>query len=79
MGLLAGDATRINLTAIGSDGVVRGPLVSSPPELLRGPHRIYALVPYGTKVATVRVDVVTPNSQGVCLTSVQVERLGATR
>ena len=25
------------------------------------------------------VDVVTPNSQGVCLTSVQVERLGATR
>ncbi|HPK11557.1 MAG TPA: hypothetical protein PLP55_02660 [Phycicoccus elongatus] len=79
VGLLAGDATRINLTAIGSDGVVRGPLVSSPPELLRGPHRIYALVPYGTKVATVRVDVVTPNSQGVCLTSVQVERLGATR
>ena len=44
--------------------VVRGPLVSSPPELLRGPHRIYALVPYGTKVATVRVDVVTPQQPG---------------
>lgn len=72
VGLLAGDSTRLNLALTGRDGTVSGPLVTDPPELLRGPHRVYALVPTGMAVVAIIVTLGTPNTAGVCITSAQI-------
>ena len=72
LGILVGDAERLNISVTGRDGSSSGPLVDNPPELLRGPHRIHALVPYGVAVESVTLTVETPNTAGVCVTSAQV-------
>jgi len=77
VGGLVGDATRLNVTVTDRDGTVSEPLVQDPPELLRGPYRIYAPVPQGTAVSAISVIVETPNVEGVCVTSAQVETVGA--
>ncbi len=77
LGLLVGDATRLNVIVTDRDGTVSPPLVQNPPELLNGPHRVYAKVPPGTAVAAITVVVETPNTAGVCVTSAQVETVGA--
>ncbi len=77
LGLLVGDATRVNVVVTDRDGAVSEPLVQDPPELLNGPHRVYAPVPSGTAVASITVVVETPNTAGVCVTSAQVVSVGA--
>lgn len=77
LGVIVGDATKLNLSVMGRDGRVHGPLVSTPSELLRGPHRIQALVPYGVAVRSVTVHVETPNTAGVCVTSAEVQTVRA--
>jgi hypothetical protein len=72
LGILVGDAERLNISVTGRDGSSSGPLVDNPPELLRGPHRVHALVPYGVAVESVTLTVDTPNTAGVCVTSAQV-------
>lgn len=76
LGVLVGDAERLNISVTGRDGSTSGPLVEDPPELLRGPHRIHALVPYGVAVQSVTLSVETPNTAGVCVTSAQVNTVG---
>ena len=76
LGILVGDAERLNVSVTGRDGSTSSPLVEDPPELLRGPHRIHALVPYGVAVESVTVTVETPNTAGVCVTSAQVSTVG---
>ena len=53
LGVLIGDAERLNISVTGRDGNTWGPLVEDPPELLRGPHRIHALVPSGVAVESI--------------------------
>ena len=53
LGVIVGDAERLNISVTGRDGTTWGPLVEDPPELLRGPHRIHALVPYGVAVESI--------------------------
>ena len=77
LGVLVGDAERLNISVTGRDGTTWGPLVEDPPELLRGPHRIHALVPYGVAVESITLTVDTPNTAGVCVTSAQVVTVGA--
>ena len=77
LGLLVGDATRVNVVVTDRDGAVSEPLVQDPPELLNGPHRVYAPVPSGTAVASITVVVETPNTAGVFVTSAQVVSVGA--
>ena len=72
LGVLVGDAERLNIRVTDRDGTTSPPLVESPPELLRGPHRIIAPVPHGAAVRSVTVDVETANTDGVCVTSAQV-------
>jgi len=72
LGVLVGDAERLNISVTGRDGSMSGPLVENPPELLRGPHRIHAPVPYGAAVDSITLTVDTPNTAGVCVTSAQV-------
>ena len=76
LGLLAGDSTKLNVEVTGRDGASSGPLVTDPPELLRGPHRVYALIPFGTAVTSITVRDETPNTAGVCITSAQVSTVG---
>lgn len=77
LGVLVGDAERLNISVTGRDGTTWGPLVEDPPELLRGPHRIHALVPYGVAVESITLTVDTPNTAGVCVTSARVVTVGA--
>lgn len=79
VGLLVGDAVRLDLSVVDRDGRVHGPLVDDPPELLRGPHRIQALVPHGVVVKAIIVEAVTPNTDGVCVTSAQVATVAGPR
>jgi hypothetical protein len=72
LGILVGDAERLNLRVTGRDGETSGLLVEDPPELLRGPHRVHALVPVNTAVDAVVLEVETDNTAGVCVTSAQV-------
>ncbi|MEO5608579.1 MAG: hypothetical protein ABIQ61_02360 [Ornithinibacter sp.] len=72
LGLLVGDATRLNITVTDRDGMTSRPLIDNPPELLRGPARIYASIPYGMTIADITVVVQTLNTTGVCITSAQV-------
>jgi hypothetical protein len=76
LGVLVGDAERLNIWVTGRDGRRSGPLVQEPPELLRGPHRLHALVPNGVAVESVTVTVETPNTAGVCVTSAVVSTVG---
>ena len=76
VGVLIGDAERLNLRVTDRDGAVSGPLVVNPPELLRGPHRIIAPVPHETAVRSISVEVETPNTDGVCVTSALVTTVG---
>lgn len=77
LGLLVGDAERIDVRVTGRDGTTSEPLVGEPPELLRGPHRVLAQVPSGVAVTAVVVEVETENTAGVCVTSAQVVRVEA--
>lgn len=77
MGVLVGDAERLNISVTGRDGSTSAPLVEDPPELLRGPHRIHALVPHGVAVESITLTVETPNTAGVCVTSALVSTVGA--
>ncbi len=77
LGVLVGDSTRLDLAVTGRDGTTSGHLVTDPPELLRGPHRVYALVPPGTAVTDIIVTVTTPNTAGVCITSAEVSTVKA--
>lgn len=79
LGVLVGDSTKLDLAVKGRDGSTSGHLVTDPPELLRGPHRVYALVPPGTAVTDIIVTVTTPNTAGVCVTSAQVSTVEAVR
>ena len=72
LGILVGDAERLGVRVVGRDGTVSPPLVPDPPELLRGPHRVLAEVPPDVAVSEVLLDVVTGNTDGVCVTSAQV-------
>lgn len=72
LGILVGDAERLNVRVVGRDGTTSAPLVQDPPELLRGPHRILAQVPPGVAVTDIVLEVQTPNTDGVCVTSAQV-------
>ncbi len=72
LGVLVGDAERLNLRVTGRDGARSGLLVEDPPELLRGPHRIHALVPVHVAVTEVLLEVESDNTAGVCVTSAQV-------
>ncbi|MGL4178808.1 MAG: hypothetical protein ACRCSN_22355 [Dermatophilaceae bacterium] len=72
LGILVGDAERLNIRVTDQDGRTSGPLVQDPPELLRGPHRIIATVPHGTAVRSITVEVESTNTDGVCVTSAQV-------
>jgi hypothetical protein len=76
VGVLIGDAERLNLRVTDREGAVSGPLIVDPPELLRGPHRIFAPVPLNTAVRSVTVEVETANTDGVCVTSAQVNTVG---
>lgn len=75
VGVIVGDATRLDLAVTDRDGRVTQHLTADHPEMLRGPHRVTALVPLDAAVASVRVDVLTPNTAGVCVTSAQVIRV----
>ncbi|WP_404347922.1 hypothetical protein LG324_11265 [Phycicoccus jejuensis] len=75
VGVIVGDATRLDLGVTDRDGRVTEHLAADHPELLRGPHRVTALVPLDAAVASVRVEVLTPNTAGVCVTSAQVVRV----
>ena len=77
VGLLVGDATRVNVSVESRDGHTSGPLITTPSELLRGPHRIQTLVPYGVAVRAIDIMVETPNVSGVCVTSAQVDTVRA--
>lgn len=77
VGLLVGDATRVNVSVESRDGHTSGPLITTPSELLRGPHRIQTLVPYGVAVRVIDIMVETPNVSGVCVTSAQVDTVRA--
>ena len=72
LGILVGDAERLNVRVTGRDGDTTGPLVDDPPELLRGPHRIMATIPPEVAVRDIVLEVETPNTNGVCVTSAQV-------
>ncbi|WP_299445415.1 hypothetical protein [uncultured Phycicoccus sp.] len=76
LGVLVGDAERLNLRVTGRDGATSDLLVEDPPELLRGPHRIHALVPVDVAVSEVILEVETGNTAGVCVTSAQVLTVG---
>ncbi|MGL5816763.1 MAG: hypothetical protein ACRCYR_04310 [Phycicoccus sp.] len=76
LGILVGDAERLNVRVADREGRISEPLVRDPPELLRGPHRMIATVPHGTAVRSITVDVETDNTDGVCVTSAQVSVVG---
>lgn len=79
VGLLVGDAVRINLSVVDDHGQSHGPLVAQPPELLRGPHRVQAMVPRGVVVQAIEVHAATPNTDGVCVTSAEIAAVGGPR
>jgi hypothetical protein len=72
LGILVGDAERLNMRVTDRDGIESAPLVANPPELLRGPHRLIATLPHGAAVRSITVEVETANTNGVCITSAQV-------
>ncbi|MGL5861840.1 MAG: hypothetical protein ACRCY9_11365, partial [Phycicoccus sp.] len=76
LGILVGDAERLNIRVTDREGRTSEPLVPDPPELLRGPHRMIATVPHGVAVRSITVDVETDNTDGVCVTSAQVSVVG---